>query len=218
MLNRLTHQTRAPDTPNPTHNPPVSGARAFTKKDRKLNMSLVLDRIGNERHAVHLQWLAERSLLPPSDEQLLVLDPPFQRGQVWSDKQKEAWIESILLDLPLPAMFINRFGTRETHPKYGHRDVVIDGQQRLRATGSFLRDGFRVRGELWSEQSEEFKRLFKMNVVVPVIYMSYDSEVQCAELYLKLLTAGTAHTPEEIKKAKNFLRTHKSAKTRKDRT
>jgi len=170
-------------------------------------MALELKRIGNERCSVHLMWLAERSLLPFEDEQHLVLDPPFQRGSVWTLAQRRAWIESILSDLPLPAIFVNRFGTKvsEVHEKYGQRDVVIDGQQRIRATAAFIAGEFAVRGQRFPVQSDVFKRFFRMNVVCPVIYTSFDSEVECAELYLKLLTAGTAHTDEELDKARAFI-------------
>lgn len=174
-------------------------------------MALALDRIGNERTTRQLVWLAERCALPSDDSDHLVIDAPFQRGAVWTLAQKRAWIESILADLPLPAIFVNHFGTSMTpHPVWGHKDVVIDGQQRLRATMGFLNDEFDVRGEVWSKQPAGFRRVFRMNVVVPVISTSYDTERECVELYLKLLTAGTAHTPEEIKKARAFLRTVKS--------
>lgn len=175
--------------------------------ERTQIMALELKRIGNERSSIHLEWLARRSRLPFEDQQHLVLDPPFQRGAVWTVDQKQAWIESILLDLPLPAIFINRFGTvRGGHSKYGFRDVVIDGQQRIRATAEFLAGEFKVHGERHDDQGEVFRRVFKMNVVCPVIYTQFDSETECAELYLKLLTAGTSHTEEEIEKARAFVK------------
>lgn len=181
-------------------------------------MKLELQRIGNDRAAIHLRWLAERSKLPFEDEQHLVLDPAFQRGAVWTLRQKQAWIESILADLPLPAIFINRFGTiGGGHPKYGFRDIVIDGQQRIRATAEFLAGEFDVRGERFPDQDKVFQRVFKMNVVCPVIYTSFDTEVECAELYLKLLTAGTAHTDEELDKARAFIKAEKSKAKRSGR-
>lgn len=168
-------------------------------------MALSIDRIGSERLVTHLCWLADRASDPRSDLPL-VLDPPFQRGAVWTTEQKQAWIESILLDMPLPAIFINQFGTMSGgHPKWGHSDVVIDGQQRLRATIGFLNDEFAVRGETWSQQTKEFQRKFRMDASCAVILCKFQTELECAELYLKLLTSGTAHTPDEIEKARAFL-------------
>jgi hypothetical protein len=134
-----------------------------------------------------------------------VLDPPFQRASVWTEAQKEAWIESILSDFGLPSIFVNRFPTK--HPVYGYSEVVIDGQQRLRATAEFMQDKFRVRGELYSEQSLPFQRGFRMSGgITSVVYCAFETDKECAELYLKLLKAGTAHTPAEIAKAQRYLK------------
>lgn len=172
-------------------------------------MALELERIGNERCVIQAGWLAERAALPPDDEQCLVLNPSFQRGAVWTLKQKQAWIESVLADLPLPAVFLNRFGNSGAHEKYGFKEVVIDGQQRIRATSEFMAGKFKVRGEKFTDQGEVFQRRFRMGVVFPVIYTTFDSEVECAKLYLKLLTAGTAHTEEELDKARAFIAENK---------
>lgn len=180
-------------------------------------MALELERIGNDRCVIQAGWLAERSALLPEDEQYLVLDPPFQRGAVWTLRQRQAWIESILADLPLPAVFINRFGTGGAHEKYGFKDVVIDGQQRIRATSAFMAGKFKVHGEKFTDQGEVFQRRFRMNVVFPVIYTTFDSEVDCAKLYLKLLTAGTAHTKAELDKARAFIKESEKPKAKRGR-
>lgn len=137
-----------------------------------------------------------------------VLDPPFQRGSVWTPPQKVAWIETLLSGLGIPAIIVNRFP--DEHPVYGFREVVIDGQQRLRATAEFLRDEFRVRGELWSEQSSMFRRAFVMTQsICSVVYCSFRTDLECAELYLKLLQAGTAHTEAELDKAREYVKERK---------
>lgn len=170
-------------------------------------MALEIERIGNDRCSIQAGWLAERSALPPDDDQYLVLDPSFQRGAVWTLAQKRAWIESILADLPLPAIFINRFGTvGGGHEKYGFKDIVIDGQQRIRALVAFMAGEFKVHGEKFTDQDEVFRRRFRMTVVTPVIYTTFDNEVDCAKLYLTLLTAGTAHTEAELDKARAFIK------------
>jgi hypothetical protein len=136
-----------------------------------------------------------------------VLNPRFQRAAVWTGDQKVAWIESILLGFGLPSIFVNRFPSAVCpHRDYGWGEIVIDGQQRLRATAEFMEDKFRVRGELWSEQSLPFQRGFTYTSgLCEVVYCAYETERECAELYLKLLQAGTAHTPAEIKKARDFV-------------
>jgi hypothetical protein len=174
-------------------------------------MALEMIRIGGDRAACPIVLNVETHMLRADRDPALewVLDPPFQRGPVWTLRQKRAWIESLMGGLPLPAIFINQFGLRpgsKPHPVYGVRDIVIDGQQRIRAIMGFLQDKFQVRGEYYSQQSQTFKRVFRMDPVCPFIYSKFATMRECAELYVRLLTAGTAHTPAEIGKAQRFLR------------
>ena len=64
----------------------------------------------------------------------LVLRPPFQRKPVWSDKQRCSLIESILLDIPLPEIYVQVMQDEEGSASYG----VVDGQQRLRTILQFV--------------------------------------------------------------------------------
>ena len=163
---------------------------------------IAIKRFGSSRSHEVVALVAERIQNKPGEGRLVV-DPPFQRGSVWSLTQKQAWIESMLNDLPLPAIFINRFPFG--HPTWGFDDILIDGRQRIEAIYEFMQDKFSVRGELWSAQGEPFKRGFRMTIACPVIYSSFEKESECAEIYVQLLTAGTAHTAEEIEKARKLV-------------
>lgn len=61
--------------------------------------------------------------------------PPFQRGYVWSQVQASKLIESFLVGLPVPSIFL-----------YTERDdeksMVVDGQQRLRSIFYFFEGYF----------------------------------------------------------------------------
>ena len=63
-----------------------------------------------------------------------ILIPPFQRGFVWSQAQASKLIESFLVGLPVPGIFL--YTERETE-----RYLVVDGQQRLRSIFFFF-EGF----------------------------------------------------------------------------
>ena len=60
--------------------------------------------------------------------------PHFQRNYVWKQDEASQFIESLLLGLPVPGVFLAR--ERETQ-----RMLIIDGQQRLK-TLQFFYDGF----------------------------------------------------------------------------
>ena len=75
------------------------------------------------------------------DKGQLVLNPEFQRGDVWSDKARSYLMDSIVRGKPIPKIFIRQNINPQT--KRSTREVV-DGQQRLRTILSYVRDGFAI--------------------------------------------------------------------------
>ncbi|MFZ7134318.1 MAG: DUF262 domain-containing protein [Eubacteriales bacterium] len=65
----------------------------------------------------------------------LVLQPKFQRRDVWDHKAQSYLIDTILRRMPIPKLFI-----RETIDLQNNRTIreVVDGQQRLKAIISYL--------------------------------------------------------------------------------
>ncbi len=133
----------------------------------------------------------------------LILDPPFQRGSVWTTEQQEAWILSVLGGLPLPAVFVNK--PSAFHTEWGTKMVVIDGRQRLEAMMAFEDDKLLVNGEKFSEQSVRFNRKWGF-LCLPTVFTGFETKRECVELYVRLLTTGTAHTDKEIDKAAAMLK------------
>lgn len=64
----------------------------------------------------------------------LELRPPFQRKPVWSDKQRSSLVESILMDIPIPEVYVQVTQAEDGTEQYG----VVDGQQRLRTILQFV--------------------------------------------------------------------------------
>lgn len=75
-----------------------------------------------------VSWLRDLYL-----RQHLDIRPPYQRKPVWVEKQKCALIETILLKLPVPEIYIQRFTDSDGLTKY----AVVDGQQRVRTVIQF---------------------------------------------------------------------------------
>ncbi len=71
-------------------------------------------------------------------EKGIIKIPEFQREFVWKDYQVSQFIETLLLGLPVPSIFLskNSDGTF----------FVIDGQQRLKSLYKFYKDGFQLTG------------------------------------------------------------------------
>jgi uncharacterized protein with ParB-like and HNH nuclease domain len=78
--------------------------------------------------------------------------PSFQRNYVWNQNLASRFIESLLLGLPIPGIFL----AREAE---SNKLIVIDGQQRLR-TLQFFYDGF-----FKPKQEDNVKKVFKLQKV-----------------------------------------------------
>jgi len=68
----------------------------------------------------------------------LDLRPEFQRLQVWDNSKSSRLIESVLLEVPIPVIYLSE----ESDGKYS----VIDGQQRLNAFIKFLENNLKLSG------------------------------------------------------------------------
>ncbi len=64
----------------------------------------------------------------------LELRPPFQRKPVWTGKQRSFLIESILMEIPIPEVYVQVTQADDGAEQYG----VVDGQQRLRTILQFV--------------------------------------------------------------------------------
>lgn len=101
-----------------------------------------------------------------------VIIPPFQRNYVWDLKRASKLIESIIMGLPVPQIFL--------YEKARNKFLVIDGQQRLMSISYFVRKRFprkekRVelrgivteRGELPEEVIEDDEFFERFNLRLP---------------------------------------------------
>lgn len=68
----------------------------------------------------------------------LVIDPEYQRFHVWKDTQSSELIESILMGIPIPIMYL-------FEDRYGKKQVV-DGRQRITSVLSFLNNELKLKG------------------------------------------------------------------------
>jgi len=147
----------------------------------------------------------------------LEIHPEFQRVYRWSDEQKSKLIESILLGIPLPSIFI-------AQRKDGVWDVV-DGLQRISTILSFMgklkdKDGNTLpplqlrstkylpalKGKFWenphdnnNEIDVEIKRVFKREKLdIKIIKRESESDTKF-ELFQRLNTGGSQLSDQEVR-------------------
>ncbi len=72
------------------------------------------------------------------DKGILDLQPDFQRGLVWSLEKQSALVESVLLRIPIPVIYLSEENEQQL--------LVIDGQHRLTTLFDYMKDRFALRG------------------------------------------------------------------------
>ena len=137
--------------------------------------------------------------------------PEFQRGYIWTKKQADGFIESLLLGLPVPGIFLST--DRETQ-----RRLVIDGGQRLRSIKSFVDGSFKgtddyslgqavhvdFAGKRYSNLPPSDRRRFDDSVIHATIVSQNAPEGDdrsLFHLFERLNTGGTPATAHEVRRS-----------------
>ena len=151
-----------------------------------------------------ISWFTERD-----SEGNLTLQPRFQRRRVWTDRQKSNLIESILLQLPVPEIYMQV----STGPDGRSEYIVVDGQQRVSAILEFVgvnsREPFELRyldqNSLWlrytfSDLTDEQKATFYgHSMAVRYLQDAQDDEIE--DLFRRLNKYLTPLNPQELRNA-----------------
>lgn len=137
--------------------------------------------------------------------------PDFQRKFVWSKNQSSRFIESILLGLPVPGIFV--FKEEDTG-----KHLVIDGQQRLKSLMFFYKglfgDGespsaFRLtglnsewQGKTYETLNEEDRLRLDDGVIHTIVFKQdapSDNMDSVYEVFERINTGGMKLSPQEIR-------------------
>lgn len=136
--------------------------------------------------------------------------PDFQRQFIWPRPRIDRFIESLLLGLPVPGIFL------ALEPRT-NKQLVIDGQQRLRTLQTFydrvlrgkefaLGDGVQdqFKGHTYETLEEEDRRRLDNSIIhATVVRQDEPSEDQSSIYFVfeRLNTGGTVLQPQEIRAA-----------------
>ena len=135
----------------------------------------------------------------------------FQRQFVWTPRQSSRFIDSILLGLPVPGIFLYREETTETL-------LIVDGHQRLTTLKAFYEGKFpegkrtfrlkgvtkQYEGKSFDDLDERQRRQFENTIIHATIIsqMKPEDEMESAyHIFNRLNTNGTPLQPQEIRTA-----------------
>lgn len=154
--------------------------------------------------------LSFRELINRYDDDELV-KPELQRHYVWDKAEASRFIDSILLGLPVPSIFLAK--TKD------EKLLIIDGYQRLMTVrdfvkGTFTKDGSafklsktekiheRWRGKQFHELSPDEQRKIRNTTIHAIIFMQQQSKQGDTSLYQifeRINSSGRTLLPQEIR-------------------
>lgn len=85
------------------------------------------------------------TLIKKIDRKTIRLDPEYQRRHRWDDRTSSRLIESLILNIPIPTIYISQDVDVDSETEEA-RYSVIDGQQRLTAMFNFMKNKFKLEG------------------------------------------------------------------------
>ena len=135
--------------------------------------------------------------------------PPFQREFVWNQKMASRFVESLLLGLPVPGIFLSE----EEETK---RLIVVDGQQRLKSLHYFYEGNFaakkfvlsgidsRFKGQTYDSLNAADRRTLDNSILHATIFrqdVPSDDSSSVYQVFERLNTGGRQLFPQEIRAA-----------------
>ena len=136
--------------------------------------------------------------------------PDFQRGYIWTKTQADRFIESLLLGLPIPGIFLSTDSSTD-------KRFVIDGSQRLRTIKEFMDGTFKgtdyrlgngvhpdFAGKSYSDLPPKDRRRFDDAIIHATIVRQdepKDGNRSLFHLFERLNTGGTPAAAHEVRRS-----------------
>lgn len=149
-----------------------------------------------------------RELITMYDEDELV-KPELQRKYVWNKDEASRFIDSILLGLPVPSIFL---------AKVGEQRLIIDGYQRILTVYDYVRGIFsgdnkvfrlsnseiinqRWRGKAFAELTSDEQKRIKLSTIHAIIFeQKYpQNDTGMYQIFERINASGRTLKPQEIR-------------------
>lgn len=129
------------------------------------------------------------------------ISPKYQRRERWSVEKQSALIESFLLNIPVPPIYL----AEDEYGKYS----VIDGKQRITAIHNFIKKGFiltsletftEIEGLNFASLPEQLRNALSIRPYLRVVTLLKQSDPELKyEVFTRLNTGGEKLLPQEIR-------------------
>lgn len=131
------------------------------------------------------------------------LDPEYQRGYVWDDKDRENLIDSIFNNIKIGEFALNHLSDKEWEEK-GFSYEIVDGKQRLSTLIAFYENRFPYKGYYFNDLSSADRYTF-LNKNISVGKTRNLEKKDVLEYFLVLNRAGRCMDEEHLAKVEDML-------------
>lgn len=127
--------------------------------------------------------------------------PDYQRSFVWNENTRSRFIESILLGIPIPFLFL------AVDDETGNFEIV-DGAQRIRTLDSFIQNKLKlqnlktldlINGFKFKDLTSSVQRKFENKALRMIVLEDKTTIESRKEIFNRINTAGVAATPVETR-------------------
>jgi hypothetical protein len=153
--------------------------------------------------------LSFRELITMYEEDELI-KPEMQRNYVWDKSEASRFIETLLMGLPVPSIFL---------AKVGEDKLIVDGYQRIMTVFDFVKGIFqkdksifrlsnsskindRWRGKSFSQLTREEQKRIRSTTIHAIIFEQkhpYESDTSLYQVFERINTGGRTLMPQEIR-------------------
>jgi hypothetical protein len=117
--------------------------RTVTKEDRDKAEAQIKQHhrtVDYDTREYPVEVLVQKYLVGLEDDENEIFVPDYQRDHTWELKRQSKFIESVLIGLPIPYLFVADISEKEA------RLEIVDGSQRIRTLADFVSDQLELNG------------------------------------------------------------------------
>lgn len=145
-----------------------------------------------------------RQLITMIDDGDIELNPSFQRNFIWDNTKRSRLIESVLMGLPLPAIYLSQYDDG--------RLTIVDGLQRIHTINSFAKGSLSLCNLEYLKDCDDHKISDIQEVISPLLYRRFwQTSIMCFvidyrspqtlkyDIFKRLNTGGVQLNAQEIR-------------------
>ena len=147
------------------------------------------------------------------DDNNAEINPEYQRGYVWTQEQKERYLEYLVMggksgrDIYFNCP--NWMGYKRGDTKWHETLELVDGKQRVSSVLEFLENKVKVFGKYINEYEDKVIFLRSLNADLIFHVNSLQTPKEVIEWYLGMNNGGTIHTEDDLNVARKVLEKYK---------